>query len=259
MNQKTYVMKQLLQSPAPGSKASSKWLNAVMVVTVVSMLSTACSKNQDVFAPGGLKPPALAVVIPNDGAWHPLTGAGNFIDDSVKYDGSQYYVKDFRQNYTGAAGEPPAGNFYYSFWNNYGTLANDSSDIHFSGIATGDITTFNSGDELRYIDASYASVTASSWTSASIPDNNLIGMNDVTGSNVPPFVEAYANGKGWYNYNWDLHTVAPVAGRVLLLKKRSTSPYNANKIYKFQFSSMYLGGGSSGTFPNFHFIYKVLN
>jgi|GEM_PF-1007282 len=257
MKQETYVMKQLVQAPAPGRKISQKWLNMIGFVAVASLLLTACSKNNDLAAPGGLKPPTLAVTIPSTNTWQGLTGPGGFTGDSIKYDGSVYSVKDFKQTYNGTGGEPPAGNFYFSFWNNSGTLANDSADLHFSGIATGDITTLNAGDELRYIDASFSSVTDASWSSASTPDNNTIGMNQVIGTNVPPFVQAYANSKGWYIYYWDNHTVAPVAGRVLLLKKRSTAPYNAGKIYKFQFSSMYLTGTTS--FPYFSFSYKLLN
>ncbi len=252
MKQETYVMKQLVQALAPGRKISQKWLNKIGMVAVASLLLTACSKNNDLVAPGALKPPTLAVVIPNDNTWYEIQGPGGFTGDSIKYDGTIYYVKDFRQNYTGASGQPPAGNFYWSFRENRGTLASDTADIHFSGIATGDITTVNSGDELKYIDAAFGSVTESSWSSASEPDNNTIGMNEVVGTDVPPFVEAYANGKGWYIYNWDNHSVAPVSGRVLLFKKSSTG-----KIYKFQLTSMYLTGTSS--FPYFTFNYQLLN
>src|SRR5690625_5271433 len=129
---KQQIVKALTQS----RKVSQKWLNKIGIIAVVSVMFTACSKNQDLVTPESLKASTLAEVIDNDGNWHAISGPTGTEGD-IKYDGSLYTVKDFRQSYTGAPGQPPAGNFYWSFTENQGTGASSPADIHFSGIATG--------------------------------------------------------------------------------------------------------------------------
>lgn len=220
------------------------------------LLLASCSKNNDVASPENtlLRPSGstLAVVIP-DGDSATITGPGVVAGGKVYRNGNVYTVKNFKQNYTPGEGQPADGNFYWRFSeNNAG-----SSSVHelkMTGIATGDIT---SADSLKFIDKSFGTVVAADWALATNPGlhpsgaQNIIGMNQVTGTGIPPVVAAYANGKGWYIYHWSAgHTVTPVSGRTLLWKRGAT-------IVKFQITSIYQNSVTGGAFPYYNFIYQT--
>ena len=222
----------------------------------VTLFLASCSKsNEDVAAPQSLSTirggVGLMAVIP-DGDSANITGPG-VTSGKIYRNGSVYTVKNFRQAYSTGEGQPADGNFYWRFTvNEAGPSTN--YNIKFSGIATGDIT---SNDSLKFKDKTFSTVTAADWSSASNPlpspaGSNVIGMNQVTGTGVPPSVAAYANGAGWYIYGWSTgHTVTPVAGRTLFWKSGAT-------IYAFEITSIYQNGVTGGAFPYYNFRYKAL-
>lgn len=226
------------------------------IMAAGALFLTACSKNNDVVAPGTDEKipadlPGVAVTIP-DGSTVSITGPG-VTSGTIGRSGALYTVTDFRQAYSTGPGQPADGNFYWRFTvNEAGTPAN--FQIKFTGIATGDIT---SNDSIRFINKSFASVVAADWATASNPGPspagpNVIGMNSVTGTGIPPAVLAYANGAGWYTYNWSAgHTVTPVAGRTLLWKSGAS-------LFKFEITSIYQGSVTGGPFPYYNFKYQAL-
>ncbi|RPD42480.1 hypothetical protein EG028_04710 [Chitinophaga barathri] len=221
-----------------------------------ALILVSCSKNNDIVTPGtdekvSADLPGVSVIIP-DGSTVGITGP-NVTSGTINRSGALYTVANFRQAYTSGPGQPPDGNFYWRFTvNEAGTPAN--FQIKFTGIATGDIT---SNDSIRFIDKSFASVVAADWATANNPGaspagSNVIGMNSVVGTGVPPAVIAYANGAGWYTYLWSAgHTVIPVAGRTLLWKS------GAN-LFKFEITSIYQNGVTGGAFPYYNFKYQQL-
>lgn len=227
-----------------------------LIVAGSALIFVSCSKNNDVVAPGTDEKVSadlqrVAVTIP-DGSTVSITGPG-VTSGTINRSGALYTVANFRQAYSTGPGQPADGNFYWRFTvNEAGTPAN--FQIKFTGVATGDIT---SNDSIRFINKSFATVVAADWATASNPGPtpagaNVIGMNNVTGTGVPPAVSAYANGAGWYTYNWSAgHTVTPVAGRTLLWKS------GAN-LFKFEITSIYQNGVTGGAFPYYNFKYQQL-
>ncbi|NIG56390.1 hypothetical protein [Chitinophaga sp. Cy-1792] len=227
-----------------------------VVVGASAMFLASCSKNNDVTAPQPLNAGANAAVAGGVTAFLTVPDGGsaditsNGATGKIYRDGSIYRVENFHQAYSTGSGQPADGNFYWSFTDN--DAANPGTySIKFSGVATGDISATGT-NELRFIDKAFASVTASDWTTATVPDANTIGMNNVLGTGVPPAVLALANGKGWYTYNWSAgHTVTPVSGRTLLWKSGTT-------VIAFDIQSIYQNQVTGGTFPYYHFRYKTL-
>lgn len=226
---------------------------ALLLTTTAALFLASCSKNKDVDAstPLTLRDRSLSVTIP-DGDSANITGPG-VSSGKIYRNGSVYTVKNFKQAYTTGPGQPADGNFYWRFSvNEAGNPGN--AQLKFTGIATGDIT---SADSLKFIDKAFASVVYADWALASNPASspagaNVIGMNAVTGTGIPPAVLAYANGAGWYIYGWSTgHTVTPVSGRVLLWKSGTT-------IYKFDIQSIYLNSVTGGSFPYYNFRYEEL-
>ncbi|WP_343701764.1 hypothetical protein [Chitinophaga sp.] len=223
--------------------------------TLATLLLAACSKQHDVASPESPllrdNSSRLSVIIP-DGDSSDITGPGVVAGGKVYRNGNVYTVKNFKQAYSPGSGQPADGNFYWRFSeNNAGTPS--TYEIKMTGVATGDIT---SADSLKFINKSFAAVTAADWAAATNPGAhpsgapNIIGMDQVTGP-APAPVAAYANSKGWYIYHWVGHTVEPVSGRTLLLKSGST-------IVKFQITSIYQDGVTGGMFPYYNFIYETL-
>lgn len=223
---------------------------ALLLTTAASFFVTSCSKNKDAESIT-LRDQTLSVSI-TDGTCQSITGPGVTSGDICRA-GSVYTVTNFKQAYSTGPGQPADGNLYWRFTvNEAGTPAN--FNIKFTGIATGDIT---SNDSIRFINKAFAAVVYADWATASNPGSspagsNVIGMDQVIGTGIPPAVSAYANGAGWYIYNWSGgHTVTPVSGRVLLWKSGTT-------IYKFNIQSIYLNGVTGGSFPYYNFTYEEL-
>lgn len=220
-----------------------------------ALFLASCSKNSDVAAPETSRIPAgslgVAVTIP-DGTSQAITGPG-VTSGTIARSGSLYTVTNFKQAYSTGPGQPADGNFYWRFSvNEAGTPS--TLEVKFTGIATGDIIP---KDSIKFIDKSFATVVAADWALGTLPGpspagSNVIGMNNVTGTGVPPGVSAYANGKGWYTYGWSTgHTVTPVAGRTLLIKVGTT-------LWKMQVTSIYQNGITGGAFPYYNFVYQGL-
>jgi hypothetical protein len=225
--------------------------NAMLMLFTTAIVLTSCSKNQDVATPQLLRNANELAISISDTGWQDVQGTTGSPEGKIIRVVDTIFVKNFRQSYTGGAGQPPAGNFYWSFQENVaGTDA--EYDIHFTGTASADITAdIEADDTLRYVSGTdFASVTAGSWATASTPDNNTLGMNDVTN---PPGFPLPANAKGWYTYHWENHTVTPVAGRIILFRD------GGGDLYKFQITSIYLDNIIPGSFPYFHFKYSKLN
>lgn len=225
-----------------------------LLFAAAAMILASCAKNSDVVSPENrlnARDITMAATIA-DGDSANISGTG-VTSGKIFRNGSVYTVKAFRQAYSSAPGQPADGNFYWRFTDNEAGTPS-SFNIKFTGIACGDIT---SNEEIRFINKSFSTVVAGDWSSASAPEDspagdNVIGMDQVTGSGVPGSVSDYANGAGWYIYAWGPHTVSPVSGRTLLWKSGST-------IYKFEISSIYqYGVTGSGGFPYYHFKYQQL-
>lgn len=224
-------------------------------ILAVALLLASCSKNSDVVTPEAGRIAAgragASVVIP-DGTSQAITGPG-VTSGTIARSGALYTVTNFKQAYSTGPGQPADGNFYWRFSvNEAGSPA--TQEVKFTGIATGDIIP---RDSIKFIDKAFASVVSSDWALGTLPGaspagSNVIGMNNVTGTGVPPGVAAYANGKGWYTYNWSAgHTVTPVAGRTLIVKVGTT-------LWKVQITSIYLNGITGGTFPYYNFVYQAI-
>ncbi|QEH43734.1 hypothetical protein [Chitinophaga sp. XS-30] len=226
---------------------------ALTICTGALLCFASCSKNNDVIADEKITlEDALSLTIP-DGDSATLSSNGS--QGKIYNDGGIYTVANFRQSYSSGPGQPADGNFYWDFPNNDAGNPGAHS-IKFSGIATGDITASGS-NEIRFIDVYFDDVEYGDWSSASTPQaspagSGVIGMDEVTGTGVPPAVAAYANGAGWYIYQWTpSHHVIPVPDRTLLWKSGST-------IYKFDISSIYQNGVTGGAFPYYNFRYQQL-
>ena len=235
-------------------KVKTRIANAILIATTAAVVLTSCSKNQDTTAPV-LSVPGKLGATPGS-TFGPIVGPSG-TSGEIRFVNNVYEVKEFNQTYTTAPGQPANGNLYWNFYNNEGGDPTDY-DLHFTGIASGDITvdqTVGSNDSLKYVSGTtFAAVTLASWATATTPSNvapsrsDLIGMDDTVGA--PPVVDALSTGYGWYIYTWAGHTVTPVANRVLLFKDGSTGD-----IFKFQISSVYNG---SGQFPFYSFNYQQL-
>lgn len=240
---------------AYGIKNKQIWFNYMLVLLATSMLMVSCSKNDTIEQKNLKLSNTLATTVGS--SWQTIVGpSGSNTTGDIRKDGSNiYYVKNFHQNYSGSPSYPHigSGNFFWNFADNDG--ADDTNyDINFTGIATGDIVAA-SPDSLKFIDKSFSSVVAIDWNSAVIPVNNTIGMDSVTvapGGTVPPFVAAYANGKGWYDYYWTEHSLTPVAGRTLLFKR------NSGDLWKIEVSDIYLNNVFKGSIAYYHFKYQKL-
>lgn len=229
--------------------------SALAICSGALLFLASCSKNNDdVLADSKITiESALSLTIP-DGDSATLSNNGS--QGKIFNNGGIYTVKNFRQAYSSGPGQPADGNFYWYFPDNDAGNPGTHS-IKFSGVATGDISA-KSGSEVRYIDASFSDVEYGDWSSANTPQpssagSGFIGMDDVISElgTVPPAVEAFANGAGWYIYYWDDHTVQPVPGRILLWKSGTT-------IYKFEIISIYQNNVIGGAFPYYNFRYQQL-
>lgn len=234
-------------------KTTTRSTNAMLIVAgVASLLFASCSKNQDIQGPSPVNASNLSATIIDGDPAVSITGPN--ASGTISNTGGVYQVTNFRQSYASGPGQPAAATFYWRFQvNEAGASPSDSMDIKFSGIATGDISTFSQlTSQLRFVsNTTFDAVTASDWTSATIPASNTIGMDSVT-AGAPAAVAAYANHLGWYIYQWSDHTVRPLSNRVLLWKKGTV-------IYKFQIESIYLDSNiTGGQFPYFTFRYKKI-
>ncbi|RXK86472.1 hypothetical protein [Filimonas effusa] len=229
-----------------GGKAKLSATNAMLIlIAAFSVFAASCSKNKEVQSPGLTLNNGLGVIVGSTP--QAITGSG--VTSGTIYNTSGLYQVDtFRQAYSTSPGQPADGNFYWIFTDNEAGTST-TFDIKFTGTATGDITapTGFGAPVLKYIDKSFTSVVADDFDDALDPDNNTIGMNEVVGDNVPPPVAAFANGKGWYKYMWNNHTIQPVAGRTLLWQKGAV-------IFKFEIQSIYKGT----LFPYYTFRYQQI-
>lgn len=232
-----------------------KTLRSIGGLLAAALFLAACSKNNDVAAPDQVRIPAgdlgIAVTIP-DGTSQAITGPG-VTSGTIARSGALYTVTNFKQAYSTGPGQPADGNFYWRFSvNEAGTPS--TFELKMTGIATGDLIP---RDSIKIIDKAFGSVVAADWAVALLPGTspagpNVIGMNAVTGTGIPPAVSAYANGRGWYTYAWSTgHTVTPVAGRTILVKVGTT-------LWKLQVTSIYQNGITGGAFPYYNFVYSAL-
>ncbi|MGC4232644.1 MAG: hypothetical protein QM594_06650 [Niabella sp.] len=252
----------MMQTKKPfayGIKNKQILFNFMLALLAASLLMVSCSK-QDTVEHSGLKANTLAASFPSDGVWYGIVGpTGSNTAGDVRKDGSVYSVRNFHQDYSGSPSFPHigSGNFFWNFGIHEGT-SDTGYDINFTGIATGDIKTTAAIGELRFKDKAFASVVAADWSTATPGDNYTIGMDSVTHDPgqppAPPFVQAYANGKGWYDYHWTDHSVRPVAGRTLLFKRNGTP----DRYWKIEVSDIYLNNVFKGSFAYYHFKYQEL-
>lgn len=251
-------MMQLKTKPfAYGIKNKQILSNFMLVLLATSTLIVSCSK-QDTIENSGLKANTLATVVGS--SWQPIIGpsTSGTVGEIRKDASDVYYVKNFHQDYNGSPAFPHigSGSFFWNFSDNDGT-ADTGYDINFTGIATGDIKTTAAIGELRFVDKAFASVVAADWSGATVGVSYTIGMDSVTNDPgqpaAPPFVQAYANAKGWYDYHWTDHSVRPVAGRTLLFRRSGTST-----TWKIEVSDIYLNNVFKGSFAYYHFKYQQL-
>jgi hypothetical protein len=252
------MLKNEKHAPLKVGKVKTGIAKAMLIALTAATVFAACSKNHDVATPALTRTGDLGAT--PGSSWEPITGPDT-TTGQIRYLSGVYEVKDFHQNYSTGAGQPANGNFYWNFYNNEGGSPADY-DIHFSGIASGDIVvdqSVGSADSLKYVsNTTFSAVTAANWATATLPNNtspsqsNKIGMDSTIGA--PSYVAALATHQGWYIYDWAAgHLVYPVANRVLLFKDGATGD-----LYKFQISSLYQGSVTGAAFPYFTFNYQQL-
>jgi len=200
-----------------------------------------------------LKNAQAVTITPGASAVGITDGGGTISLDATNAECQSYHVLDFYQGVVNPTPEDPhdrAGTYYFDLFLNRGG-SSTAYDLMFSGTATADITA-PAGGQLAYIDKEYCDVVRADFHADSV--QSVIGKDKTINYPVPPTTRY--TGPGWYDYNFAVHIVSPVAGRTLIYK-------NGSDYFKIEIQSVYEGGTPDSPlmatdFPYYKFRYAPI-